>query len=264
MGEDKWGGYSEFARIEPAAALPLPNGLSTRHSMALGTAGLTAALSWLEIESGLRTTPSRDLPPAGEVRDQRERVGGEEPRDRRTFRVLVTGATGGVGSVAIMLLRALGCRVIASTGRPAMKDFYLKSLGAHEVVWRENLAEPGKPLGTQWWDAAIDTVGGAVLNGVLRSTAEGGVVASCGMAGGAELTTSVFPFILRSVRLVGIHSYFPPKEVLQSAWQLLADTIDFHQLDRITTEIGLEGLEKRAAEMLDNRTEGRTVVRVTN
>lgn len=235
LGESEWGGYASRQRIPPDGVLKMPSDLDSKRAMQFGTAGLTAALC---VQAILELEPPRESD------------------------LLVTGATGGVGSVAVLLLAALGFRVVAATGRSSHAD-YLKMLGAADVISRSELQDPGKPLDRQRWFGAVETVGGKVLSGCLRHTAEGGIVAACGMAGGHEFTTSVFPFILRNVRLVGVLSFFPKPPELERAWKLLADHVEFSKLDTLTTEISLAGLREASEKMLANQTQGRILIRPT-
>jgi acrylyl-CoA reductase (NADPH) len=173
--------------------------------------------------------------------------------------ILVTGAAGGVGSVAIALLAKLGHRVVASTGRPQEAD-YLRSLGATEVIGR--MGDPGRPLQSQRWVGAIDSAGGPTLANVLSQTRYGGTVASCGLAQSGDLPTTVMPFILRAVTLTGINSVFAPKPLREEAWARLATDLDLHLLDSMTTTIGLSDAIGRADMILGGGVRGRTVVDV--
>jgi len=175
--------------------------------------------------------------------------------------VLVTGASGGVGSVAVALLSRLGYRVTASTGR-ADEHGYLRSLGATEVVDRATLSEPGKPLQTQRWAAAVDSVGSHTLANVLAQTTYGGVVAACGLAQGADLPATVMPFILRGVTLAGINSVYCPMPLRREAWNRLATDLDLDLLDSLTASVGLDGAIGVAEQIMQGRVRGRTVVSV--
>jgi len=236
VGESRWGGYAQLARVQSDWLIPLPKGFTLKRAMALGTAGLTAMLSVMALEShGIRTD---GLP------------------------VLVTGATGGVGTLSIMILHALGYSVLASTGKTDRYDD-LRQLGANEIIARDSLAcPPTKALDKQSWSGCIDSVGGATLSHVLSKTASRGAVVAVGLAGGAELKTSLTPFLLRGVNLLGVASASCPTEVRLTAWNRLAETVPFDQLDQITRTISLEELPTVADEMLAGRSWGRTVVDV--
>ena len=229
------GGYAQKARVPGDWLIPLPGKFSTRDAMAIGTAGYTAMLCVMALEHG-GLTPSR-----GDV--------------------LVTGANGGVGSIAISLLSQLGYRVIASTGRATEAD-YLKSLGAAEIIDRATLSAPGKPMGTEKWAGAVDSVGSHTLANVLAHTKYRGVVAACGLAQGLDLPGSVAPFILRNVTLAGIDSVNAPREVRLEAWARLAKDLDPGKLKSTVTEIGLADVPGIAAKILKGEVRGRTVVNV--
>ncbi len=236
VGERHWGGLAELARVRGDWLVPLPEGLTLRRAMAIGTAGFTAALCVMALEATGVTSEK------GEV--------------------VVTGATGGVGSIATVLLARAGYRVVAVTGKREAET-WLRELGAAEVLDRATLAEPSDaPLASQRWAGAVDTVGGTVLANLLKAVAYRGTVAACGLAGGAELHTTVFPFILRGVRLYGIDSVYSPHEERLAAWRRLARDLDPDLLDRITTEIPLEEAPRRAPDFLEGRVRGRLVVRV--
>jgi len=237
IGENHPGGLSERARVKAEWLVPLPDGLSPARAAAIGTAGFTAMLSVLAIE--------KQLSPAD---------GGE---------VLVTGASGGVGSIAIALLARLGYRVTASTGREAEHD-YLRSLGATDVIDRATLSEPGKPLQSQRWAAAVDSVGSHTLANVLAQTNYGGIVASCGLAQGADLPATVMPFILRAVTLTGINSVYCPLPLRREAWRRLARDLDLDLLDSLTTSVGLDGAIAVAERIMAGEVRGRTVIDVRN
>lgn len=229
------GGYAEMARVPAAWLVPVPEAFSTRDAMAIGTAGYTAMLSVLALErSGL-------VPGQGDV--------------------VVTGANGGVGSIAIALLSGLGYRVLASTGRPEEAD-YLRGLGAAEIIDRATLAAPGKPLGKERWAGAIDSVGSHTLANVLAGTRYGGAVAACGLAQGLDLPGSVLPFILRGVTLFGIDSVNAPLAQRLVAWQRLARDLDPAKLAATTHEIGLDEVPGMVGELLAGKVRGRTVVRI--
>lgn len=229
------GGYAQKARVPGDWLIPLPGKFSTREAMAVGTAGYTAMLCVMALEhNGL--TPAR-----GDV--------------------LVTGANGGVGSIAISLLSQLGYRVIASTGRAAEAD-YLKSLGAAEIIDRATLSAPGKPIAAEKWAGAVDSVGSHTLANVLAQTKYRGVVAACGLAQGLDLPGSVAPFILRNVTLAGIDSVNTPRDVRLEAWARLARDLDPAKLKSTVTEIGLADVPGVAAKILKGEVRGRTVVNV--
>jgi acrylyl-CoA reductase (NADPH) len=215
--------------------VPLPAGLSLRQAMAIGTAGYTAMLSVLALE---RAGLSPERGPA-----------------------VVTGAAGGVGSVAVALLARLGWQVSAVTGRPAEAD-YLRRLGAAEIVARAELAAPPRPLGKERWAAGIDAVGGTVLANLLSMTRRGGAIAACGNAGGLDLPTSVAPFILRGISLLGIDSVMAPKARRLEAWQRLAAGLDPALLDAMTAEIGLADVVDAARRIVAGGVRGRLVVRI--
>lgn len=235
VGESHWGGFSEKARLRGDWLVPLPPAFSPAQAMAIGTAGYTAMLAVLALEHhGI--TPDR-----GDV--------------------LVTGASGGLGSVAIAVLAKLGYRVVASTGRLEEVD-YLKSLGAAEIIDRKELSSPGKPLGKERWAGAVDCVGSHTLANVLASTSYRGVVTACGLAQGMDLPASVAPFILRAATLVGIDSVMAPKELRLKAWSRLAADLAVDKLETMTAEVGLGGVPKVAQDILAGRIRGRVVVDV--
>ena len=235
VGESHSGGLAQKARVKADWLVPLPAGLSSREAMAIGTAGYTAMLCVLALERhGI-------APGAGEV--------------------LVTGANGGVGSVAIALLAKLGHRVIASTGRPQEAEF-LKGLGAAEIIPREELSAPGKPLAKERWAAAVDSVGSHTLANACAATRYGGAVAACGLAQGMDFPGSVAPFILRGITLYGIDSVMAPFAKRSAAWQRLAQDLDLARLEAITTEIPLAGALQAGADILAGRIRGRVVVNV--
>lgn len=235
VGEAHWGGLAEKARLKGDWLIPLPEGFSAAEAMAIGTAGYTAMLSLLALERH-GVTPDK-----GEV--------------------LVTGANGGVGSVAIALLARLGYRVVASTGRPEEAD-YLKQLGAAEIIERASLSEPGRPLGRERWAGAIDSVGSHTLANVCASTRYGGCVAACGLAQGMEFPATVAPFILRGVTLAGIDSVMRPRADRIEAWARLERDLDKGLLAPITREIGLGEVIATAGELLAGKVRGRVVVDV--
>lgn len=235
MGERFWGGYAEYACVQAEHLLPLPDGLDMKQAMSIGTAGLTAMLCVLALER-------QGIAPASEV--------------------AVTGATGGVGSFAVMLLAARGHRVTAYTGKPDAAD-YLQRLGASEVVSREELvAASSKPLNPERWDAAIDTAGGVLLSGLLSMTKYGGSIAACGMAASGQLESTVYPFILRGVNLLGVDSVYAPLSLRTQAWDRLAKDLDHERLGRLVREISFEEIAEHAKQLIDGQNLGRTVARV--
>jgi acrylyl-CoA reductase (NADPH) len=236
VGELQWGGYAEKARVKAEMLVPLPASLSTRQAMAIGTAGFTAALATIALER-------HSLSPGdGEV--------------------LVTGAAGGVGSIAVSLLSALGHRIIASTGRPELRA-YLEGLGAAELIDRATLAEkPTRPLDRERWAGAVDAVGGNTLATILTQLRYRASVAACGLAGGSDLPASVIPFLLRGVNLLGIDSVMCPKEERIAAWKRLASDLPLARLDALTEEVTLEELPGLAPRILKGEVRGRIVVAV--
>jgi acrylyl-CoA reductase (NADPH) len=235
-GETHLGHWAQRARVKADWLLRIPAGLNAAQAMAVGTAGYTAALCVLALERhGLR-------PDAGPA--------------------LVTGAAGGVGSVAIALLKAAGWHVIASTGR-AEEAEYLRALGAAEVIDRAELSAPGRPLAKERWAAAIDSVGSHTLANVLAGTRYGGAVAACGLAQGMDLPASVAPFILRGVALLGIDSVMAPRPARQAAWDRIAAALDPAVLARMTTTVSLEGAIETARRIVDGGVRGRVVVETT-
>jgi acrylyl-CoA reductase (NADPH) len=234
-GETHLGGYAEKARVKGDWLVRLPPGMSAREPMAIGTAGYTAMLAVLALERhGV-------APAAGPV--------------------LVTGASGGVGSVAVAILAKRGFQVTAATGRPQEAN-YLKALGATEVIERAQLAGTPKPLAKERWAGAIDSVGSTTLANALSMTRYGGAVASCGLAGGMDLPASVAPFILRGISLLGIDSVMCPKRDRQVAWQRLASDLDRGKLAEMTSEIALDDVITRAPDILAGQVRGRIVVSV--
>ncbi|NDP38168.1 MAG: oxidoreductase [Rhodoferax sp.] len=235
VGETHCGGLAEVARVKGEWLLALPIAFTARQAMAIGTAGYTAMLCVLALEKhGIGPTK-------GEI--------------------LVTGASGGVGSVAIALLARLGYTVVASTGRTAEAD-YLKALGASQVMDRSELSAPGKPIGKERWAGVIDTVGSHTLANACATTQYRGAVAACGLAGGMDFPASVAPFILRNVTLYGIDSVMAPLNVRQEAWQRLARDLDITKLEAITREISLSETIAVATELLEGKVRGRVVVDV--
>ena len=234
-GETHWGCLAETARLKGDWLIRLPQALSLRQSMAVGTAGYTAMLCVLALEDhGLK-------PDAGEV--------------------LVTGASGGVGSVAIALLGRLGYTVVAATGR-ASEETYLKALGASSVMDRAILASPGKALQKERWAGVVDAVGSHTLANALAQTRYGGVVAACGLAQGMDLASTVMPFILRGVALVGIDSVMAPLSRRQRAWARIARDLDPVLLETMVQELPLDGAIDAAHALMDGRVRGRTLVKI--
>jgi acrylyl-CoA reductase (NADPH) len=237
VGEWYWGGYAQKARVKGEWLVRLPAGISLQQAMAIGTAGFTAMLAILALER-------HDLKPgSGEV--------------------LVTGAAGGLGSVAIAVLASLGYHVVASTGRAETQE-YLKVLGSRTVIGREDtVAPPGKPLVSERWAGCIDTVGGAMLAGVLPAMKYGASVAACGNAGGNDVPASILPFLLRGVSLLGIDSAMKPMPERREAWRRLAQDLPLDKLDATTTVIGLGELPEYGRRILQGQVRGRTVVDVS-
>ncbi|HZP76649.1 MAG TPA: MDR family oxidoreductase [Pseudolabrys sp.] len=235
LGETHLGSYGEKARVKGDWLVALPVSMSTRDAMAVGTAGYTAMLAVMALErNGL--TPARGP-------------------------IVVTGAAGGVGSVAVSILAKLGYAVHAVTGRPQEAD-YLKSLGASEIVPRAELAGPAKPLAKERWAGGVDAVGSTTLANVLSMTKYGGAVAACGLAGGMDLPGSVAPFILRGVCLLGIDSVMCPIERRREAWKRLESDLDRQKLAAMVTEINLSGLPEAAARIVAGQVRGRVVVKI--
>ncbi len=234
MGESHWGGYAQLARVRGDWLVPLPQGFTTRQAMAVGTAGFTAMLAVQALEDHGLT------PGSGEV--------------------LVTGASGGVGSVAVALLARLGHTVTAVPGRPENTG-YLQRLGASAIIKRASLAEaPAKPLLGERWAGCVDAVGGDMLAHVLAEMRYGSSVAACGLAGGPALQTTVLPFLLRGVNLLGIDSVMCPRETRIAAWDRLTGLLSPELLDSLTTEITLNELPRYADLILSGRVRGRAVV----
>jgi len=237
VGETQWGGYAEKARVRASYLVHRPEGLSARQAMAIGTAGFTAMLAAIALERhGLK-------PGAGDV--------------------LVTGAAGGLGSVAVALLFRLGHRVVASTGRPEQRD-YLAELGAADLIDRATLAaKPSRPLDTERWAGAIDAVGGTTLATILTQLKNRASVAACGLAGGSDLSATVLPFLLRGVNLLGIDSVMCPRDERIEAWQRLVRDLPLDRLDRMTETVPFSALPGLAPKILRGETRGRIVVDVT-
>jgi acrylyl-CoA reductase (NADPH) len=234
-GETHLGGYSQYARVKGDWLVPVPEGFTCAEAMAIGTAGYTAMLSVMALEA-LGVAPAKGP-------------------------VLVTGAAGGVGSVAIALLSKLGFAVIASTGRPE-EEAYLRSLGASELMARQELAAPGKPLGRERWAGAVDSAGSHTLANALGQTKYGGAVAACGLAQGMDLPGSVAPFILRAVTLAGIDSVMAPKAKRLEAWSRLAKDLDRGKLAAMTQTHSWKEAETLARQILEGKIRGRIVLEV--
>ena len=235
VGESRHGGFAERAVVDAGSLVLVPEGVSARQAAAIGTAGFTAMLSVLRLERDVR-------PGDGEV--------------------VVTGAAGGVGSVAIALLSRLGYSVTASSGRVDELGGYLRGLGATTVVDRSELAEAGRPVQRARWAGGIDSVGSTTLASVLAQTRWGGTVTACGLAQGADLPTSVLPFILRAVSLAGVNSVDAPVELRREAWARLATDLDLDLLDSMTTEVGLSEVLELGPRIVAGSVRGRTVVDV--
>jgi acrylyl-CoA reductase (NADPH) len=235
VGESHMGCLAQRAKLKGDWLISRPQNMSARTAMAIGTAGYTAMLCAMALEEH------------GVTKDSGE--------------ILVTGASGGVGSIAIAILSGWGYRVVASTGKLAEAD-YLKSLGAADIIDRAELSTPGKPLQKERWAGVIDSVGSHTLANALAQTRYGGTVAACGLAQGMDLPGSVAPFILRSVKLIGIDSVMAPKEKRLAAWKKLAHDLDAAKLERITQEITLAEALSKAPEILAGKVRGRLVVNV--
>lgn len=235
VGEGHWGGLAQRARLKGDWLVPLPSAFSAKQAMAIGTAGYTAALC---VEA---------LAQAGITPDKGE--------------ILVTGATGGVGSVAIALLKKAGYQIAASTGKASEAD-YLTQLGVTSIIDRAELSEPGRPLGKERWAGAIDSVGSHTLANICSQIRYGGAVAACGLAQGADFKATVMPFILRGVRLLGVDSVMAPKSVRLAAWERLARDLDPALLDLIGAEIGLSDVIAAAPDLLAGKIRGRVIVNV--
>jgi len=235
LGETHYGGYAERARVMHEWPVKIPESFSAAETMAIGTAGYTAMLCVMALE---RAGVGPDSGP-----------------------VIVTGAAGGVGSVAVALLAKLGYQVVASTGRPAEAG-YLKDLGAAEVIARTDLTGPVRPLAKERWAGGVDTVGSTTLANVLSMTRYGGAVATCGLAGGMDLPTSVAPFILRAVSLLGIESVMASLHLRNQAWKRLATDLDRHKLAKMTEEIDLGGVVEAGKKIVEGGIRGRLVVKI--
>jgi acrylyl-CoA reductase (NADPH) len=235
VGETHWGGLAQTARLKGDWLVPLPKNMSARDAAAIGTAGYTAMLCVMALQRHGVT------PEQGEI--------------------VVTGAAGGVGSVAIALLAKLGYEVVAVTGRASEAD-YLKQLGAASIMERAELSEPGKPLAKERWAGAVDVVGSHTLANICASTRYRGVVTACGLAGGMDLPATVAPFILRGITLAGIDSVMCPKTDRTLAWQRLTDELDFAKLHAMVQEIGLGDVIDTAGQLMQGQVRGRVVVDV--
>ena len=233
LGESHFGGYAEYARVKSDWLVPLPPAFTSAQAMAIGTAGYTAMLAVLALEH-MEVTPAKGP-------------------------VLVTGASGGVGSVAVALLSKRGFHVIASTGR-TQEEAYLRDLGAAEILPRSELGGDVKPLGKERWAGAVDSVGSKTLANALAGTRYGGAVAACGLAGGMDLPTSVAPFILRGISLLGIESVYMPMPQRLKAWERLANELDLMKLDAMSHTIGLSDVRGAADQILAGQVRGRLVV----
>jgi acrylyl-CoA reductase (NADPH) len=237
VGESHWGGLSQVARVKSDWLVPLPQGMSSKRAMEIGTAGFTAMLSLMCIEKH-----------------------GVKPSDGK---ILVTGATGGVGSLSITLLSAKGYEVIASTGKDSEHD-YLKQLGASEIINRAELNSPKKPLDKQKWVAAIDTVGSKTLANICATTKSGGAIAACGMAQGMDLTTTVAPFILRGITLYGINSVNVNVRQRILAWHRLSNDLTDFKLDLISSQHRLDEVTNIAEKLLKGEIKGRCIIDVNS
>ncbi|MCV6548379.1 MAG: oxidoreductase [Cohaesibacter sp.] len=237
VGETHMGAYSQVARVKGDWLIHKPQGLSGKQCMGIGTAGYTSMLCVLALEkAGL--TPQKGP-------------------------ILVTGAAGGVGSVAISILSKLGYHVIASTGRNSEAD-YLKNLGAAELIDREDLSGPARPLNKERWAGAVDAVGSHTLANVLSMTQYGGAVAACGLAQGMDLPSSVAPFILRGVSLLGIDSVMAPKELRMQAWERLAQDLDMAKLETLTKTVAFKDAIQAASDIVGGKVRGRVIVDISD
>jgi len=235
LGETHLGAYAQKARVKGDWLVRLPASMSARDAMAIGTAGYTAMLAVMALERA-GVAPARGP-------------------------VIVTGAAGGLGSVAVAILAKLGYTVVASTGRPAEAD-YLKGLGASEIVDRKELSGPARPLAKERWAGGIDAVGSTTLANVLSMTRYGGAVAACGLAGGMDLPGSVAPFILRAVSLLGIDSVMCPLPLRQEAWRRLERDLERAKIAAMTSEIGLGGVIEAGRRIIEGQVRGRIVVKI--
>jgi acrylyl-CoA reductase (NADPH) len=236
VGEVHWGGYAGMARLKSDWLIKLPTGITPQQAMGVGTAGYTAMLCVMALE---RYGITPDNGP-----------------------VIVTGANGGVGSVAIAILSKLGYHVIASTGRTS-EEAFLKGLGADEIIDRNELSEPGRPMGKERWAAGIDAVGSHTLANLLGQTKYGGAIAACGLAQGFDLPATVMPFILRGVALLGVDSVMASKQLRQSAWSRIQSDLDLDKLQALTTTIGFDDIIGAANDIVEGKIKGRVVVDMT-
>jgi acrylyl-CoA reductase (NADPH) len=235
LSETVWGGFSQRARISADTAVRVPTGLDLKRAMAIGTAGFTAILSVMALEhQGILPGPKE---------------------------VVVTGAGGGVGSISVALLAARGYKVAASTGRPELHE-YLRQLGATTIIPRDELARKSPPLGSERWAGGIDSVGGTTLASLLATTASNGAVAACGLAGGADLNMTVFPFILRNIALLGINSSAPPRSVRVEAWERISRELPMAKIDAMTAVEPLSNIQRLSEQILDGKIRGRVVIDV--
>ena len=233
VGEVHWGGYAQRARLNSDWLIALPAGIEPKQAMGVGTAGYTAMLCVMALERYGIT------PASGPI--------------------VVTGANGGVGSVAISILSKLGYNVIASTGRVDESDF-LKELGANEIIDRAELSQAGRPLGKERWAGGVDAVGSHTLANLLAQTNYGGAIAACGLAQGFDLPATVMPFILRGVALLGVDSVMASKELRKGAWSRIATDLDMSKLAALTTEIGFDDIIQTATDIVDGKVRGRVIV----
>ncbi len=237
LSETVWGGYAELARVDAKWLVRLPQGMTLKQAMAIGTAGFTAMQCVVELERH------------GVVPGERE--------------VLVTGAAGGVGSVAVAVLAKLGYKVVASTGRAEL-GAYLRSLGAREILDRNTLAAPSKrPLDSERWAGAVDSVGGDTLAAIVRGLVANGSVAACGVAGGSALNTTVFPFILRGVKLLGVNSVYVSQSDRQLIWERLTRDLPLPLLDSMTQEAPLEAVFELGEKIIGGGVRGRVVIKIS-
>lgn len=237
VGETHWGGYAEQARVKADWLTPLPQGLSTRQAMAIGTAGVAAMLGIMALEN---TGMQKNNGP-----------------------VLVTGAAGGVGSIACSLLTANGYEVNAVTGRESSAE-HLRSLGVNHIIRRDEIATPnGKPLNKEKWAGCVDSVGGDMLSNILTQMQYGSSVAAIGLAGGASLDTTVIPFLLRGINLLGVDSVMCPSQKRSIAWQRLASELPIKQLESMIEEVTLDAVPSLAKAIIAGQIQGRTVVKVS-
>ncbi|MCK5665160.1 MAG: oxidoreductase [Thiotrichaceae bacterium] len=235
VGEVHWGGFAEKARVNGDWLIKLPDNISAKQAMSVGTAGYTAMLCILKLQQhGI--TPNKG-------------------------KVLVTGASGGVGSIATRILSNLGYEIIAST-KPGKESDYVKSLGAKEIIDRAELSTKGRPLGKERWIAAVDCVGSHTLANVCAGTKYGGIVSACGLAQGMDLPATVAPFILRGITLAGIDSVYAPKIIREEAWINIAKFMDLATIETNTTEITLDDAIEKAVELIEDKLIGRVVVNV--